>query len=347
MSFDMSIMADLNLPMVAAAINQAQTDPQPLLAFLAEHRDEIMAQLNHYGAVLFRGFSCDDEAYFSQAIEVCGLGARCSTADYDLPRTVLHNEVYTSSDLPGHIPLPLHHEKPRSINPPDHIYFCCVTPAQKGGGTVFANATAIWSDMPKEIQDKILEHGVVYRQFYHGKSGKYFLLQKIMGEHCALAWAEYFGTDDKTQIAKKLEQDKTIWSWVNKGKDLLVSTYLPGVVKHPLNEHLCWFNSAAYLNYYANFLYGRLSELRSYQYFASRYMIAKDMFPMICHYGNGDAFTEDEIKEINRIIQQHTKVLNWQKGDFMIVDNFTLMHGKQAHEGNRLLYSCMTARFPS
>ncbi len=57
---------------------------------------------------------------------------------------------------PGHVALPLHHEKPRFPKPPNHIYFCCVTPAEQGGGTLFANAEAIWLDMPQQIQKKLL-----------------------------------------------------------------------------------------------------------------------------------------------------------------------------------------------
>ena len=75
-----------------------------------------------------------------------------------------------------------------------------------------------------------------------------------------------------------------------------------------------------------------------------QYLILKDRLPMVCHYGNGQAFSSDEIAEIKRIIQHHTGVFNWQKGDFMIVDNFTFMHGKEPHHGDRLLYSCMTQK---
>ncbi|MFT4059815.1 MAG: TauD/TfdA family dioxygenase [Legionella sp.] len=342
MSLDISIVPVMNLPIVTAAGDFLQTEKQPLLALISGHHDEIIERLNQYGAILFRGFACDDEDYFSKAIELCGLGTRCSTTDYDLSRTLLKNEVYTSSDLPAHIPLPLHHEKPRSKKPPNHLYFCCVIPAQKGGGTLFANAESIWLAMPKNIKDKILEHGVVYRQFLHGKSFKYHVLQKMLGSNFARSWAEYFGTDDKRQIEKKLEQNKSNWSWINNGQDLILLNYLPGALKHPMTQNVSWFNSAAYLNYYSNTLYDKLNELRSYKYVASHYMIAKDMFPMICHYGNGQAFSAEEIGEINRIIQQHTWVLKWKKGDFIIVDNFTFMHGKQAHEGDRLLYSCMT-----
>ena len=344
MDLETLIIPDMNVPMVIAASNHSTVNPTLLLSLISAHREEIIEQLNQYGAVLFRGFSCQDAEYFSKAIEVCGLGSRCSTKDYDLPRTVLANEIYTSSDFPGHIFLPLHHEKPRSKNPPNHIYFCCAIPAQQDGGTLFANAAAIWRDIPKKIQDKIIEYGVIYKQFFHGRTMKYSLLKNILGEKSVRSWSEHFATDVKMTIEKKLTREAVDWSWVNQGNDLVILNKLPGSLKHPVTHQTLWFNASEYLNYYANLLYSDLKALTFYKYLAMRYLIAKDRLPMVCHYGNGQPFPSDEIAEIKRIIQRHTCVFNWQKGDFMIVDNFTFMHGKEPHQGDRLLYSCMTQK---
>lgn len=343
MNLNTVIASELNLPIVTATENLFVNE-KPLLALIVAHRAEIIELLNQYGGMIFRGFACEDEEYFSKAIELCDLGSRCDTSDYELPRTVLSNDIYTSSDLPPQVPLPLHHEKPRSKRPPHNIYFCCVTPAQRGGGTIFANAEAIWLDMPPMIKNKIMEYGVVYKQFFHGKTRTLNRLRSILGKGCARSWSEHFATAEKKAIEEKLTKEQMEWEWVHKGQDLSVSIHLPGVLTHPSTQKLSWFNSAAYLNYYANFLYGELKQLNWYKYFAARYMILNDLFPMICHYGNGTPFSAKEVVEINRVIERHTRVLTWQQGDFMIVDNYTLMHGKQPHEGKRLLYSCMTER---
>ena len=332
-----TMQPDLAIPVIAST-NGLPTLPD----YIQEQQTGILEQLDEHGAVLFRGFGCEDADHFSKVIELCGLGQRCDTKDYDLPRTILANDIYTSSDLPAHVPLPLHHEKPRSQNPPHHLYFCCVTPATKGGGTVFANAEVIWLDMPKIIQDKLMEHGVMYRQFFHGKTLKHTLLKKILTRQGVRSWSEYFGSDEQSLVEEKLRNNQADWRWVN--RDLIISTHLPGVLTHPLTRRVSWFNSSAYLNYYANLLFGDSTILGISQRLARQLLIFKDMFPMICHYGNGQAFSSWEIAEINRVIQQHARVLYWQKGDFMIVDNIKFMHGKEIHEGNRLLYSCMTTR---
>jgi|GEM_PF-4577589 len=337
MNVDMNIASHINIPTVIASSHHLNAGKTSLLNLIQAHRIELIELLNQYGAVLFRGFACEDATYFSDVIARCNLGSRCSTSDYNIPRTLLPNDIYTSSDLAAHIPLFLHHEKPRSKNPPNHLYFCCVTPAQQGGGTTFANAERIWLDLPQAIQDKITAHGVLYKQFLHGKTMKYHWLKKILGTAYVQDWSQYFGTDEKAQIEKKLITDDVKWTWANKGHDLILLNPLPGALEHPVSKKILWFNSSAYLNYYTH-----LNKLRPYQYLANQYLILSDMSPMVCHYGNGQAFSADEITAINRTIQNHTCVLNWQKGDFMIVDNFTFMHGKQPHQGDRLLYSCMT-----
>ena len=342
MNFELITTPEMNIPMVLNSAPAAKENLTPLLDFIYKHHSEIIKQLHQYGAVLFRGFACHNADYFSKVIESCNLGSRCSTRDYGIARTLLPNEIYTSSDLPANIPLPLHHEKPRTKNPPNHIYFCCVTPAEQGGATIFAHAGAVWLDMPQTIKDKITEHGILYKQFYPGKSIGHSVLKSILKSSYAPSWTKYYGTENKLQIEEQLAENKVNWKWINGGNDLVVLNYLPGAVAHPITHQPLWFNSAGYLNYYSNLPYDKLSDLRSYKYLVNRYLIAKDRLPLVCHYGNGMAFSSVEISEINRVLKQHSYPLNWQAGDFMIVDNFTFMHGKEAHTGVRLLYSCMT-----
>jgi alpha-ketoglutarate-dependent taurine dioxygenase len=342
MKLNVTLIPGMNVPMVSAEPKRRKIDTITLFDLINMHKTEIIKQLYQYGAILFRGFACQDAEHFSKAIELCDLGTRGNTIEYDLPRTYLANEICISTDLPPHVPLPLHHEKPRSIQPPSHIYFCCATPATIDGGTLFANAEDIWLDIPKTIQDKIMEHGVVYKQFFHGKTMRHSVLKKILGKPSVRSWSEYFGTDNKSEIEEQLIQNNLTCEWVKNSNDLIILNKLPGALKHQITNKICWFNAANYLNNYSNVIYGQLKTLPFYKYIATKYLISKDILPLVCHYGNGYSFSSDDIEVIDKILQQHTHVLNWQQGDFMIVDNVTFMHGKQTHQGDRLLYSCIT-----
>ncbi|CAM2802812.1 TauD/TfdA family dioxygenase [Legionella worsleiensis] len=342
MAFNMMMHPELNIPVIVATVSGGEQDPDFLVQLILQHRPKCLKLLVEFGAILFRGFGCHDVGHFSKVVTACNLGIRCTTKDYEISRTLMADEIYTSSDLPASVFLPLHHEKPRTKNPPNHIYFCCNTPAQKGGATLFGNAAIIWDNIPESIRKNILCHGIVYRQFFHGSSIKHYFIKKALNASSARTWMDYFGTVEKSKVEERLNNEGLQWEWVNKNNDLIVLNYLPGVVPHPVTGQNLWFNSAGYLNFYSNLLYGELNSLSSSQYWMNRYLIAKDMLPIVCHYGNNIAFSSAEISQINHVIQQHTYPINWHKGDFMVVDNFTFMHGKEPHFGDRLLYGCMT-----
>jgi alpha-ketoglutarate-dependent taurine dioxygenase len=339
MSAQWIMETQLDVPLLLASPQEID-NVKFLRDYIHEHNSEITQKLNHYGAILFRGFDCVHQDSFSKIIDACGLGERCSTADYDFPRTMLNHNIYTSSDLPEDVVVYLHHEKPRSKEPPHHIYFCCVIPPAAGGGTIFANAAAIWRDIPKSIQDKVIEYGVLYRQYFHRSCKKFTLLKKLLGQKGVRSWQEYYLTDDKKVVEEKLVRGEATWSWVNAEKDLILQMLLPGVVNHPITQEMLWFNSSAYLNFHVHKAPQGLKNF--HKQLARRYITSKDVLSMVCHYGNGQSFAPQEISAIQEVLDLHSSVLTWQQGDFMIVDNFTFMHGKQPHKGERLLYSCMT-----
>lgn len=340
MTLPLQFVPELPIPIV---FNHAYAQLPELLAANYRRLPEL---LSHHGALLFRGFSCEHIDLFSKAIAACQLGVRCDTRDYQIPRTQLAHDIYTSNDLPAPVMLPLHHEKPRSQHPPHHLYFCCITPASIGGATLFADARILWQETNPAIQHKIKQHGVMYQQFLHGRSWRSTLLARILGKTCVRYWTDYFQTEQQSIIEQRLAQETSSWHWCHQKTDLVLQNRLPGVRPHPISHELLWFNSAAYLNYFHNLTYGTLKQLRSLQYLAAQYLMNHDMLPLICHYGNGQAFSFEEIVTINHLMEKHTWHCYWQRGDFMIVDNYTLMHGKEPHQGQRLLYSCMTENRP-
>lgn len=316
---------------------------EKLLVILEKEDTAILNLVKTYGAIIFRGFACTNENLFSKLIAACDFGERCSTADYRIPRTVLSNNIYTSSDLAPAIAIPLHHEKPRSMDPPTHIYFGCLKAPVKGGATLFANAIRIWRDLPDPIKENIIKHGVCYQRYIHKNGFATNRLKKIFGRKAIPTLHSFYGSDDKATIFEKLQSGNEQFEWLN-GGDLKLWQKLPGVFNHPLSNEPVWFNSADYLNCYYNLLYKDFRQLTYKQAVARRYLIYRKQLPLVCHYGNGQPFSKTEIQLIANIISKHMFAHDWQTGDFMIVDNYTLMHGKQPHKGERLLLSCMTKR---
>ncbi len=66
MNLDISLARDLNVPMI---INHS-ANPHALLDLIEEHKMEFLQRLNGAGALIFKGFSCQDEHYFSKIIDL-------------------------------------------------------------------------------------------------------------------------------------------------------------------------------------------------------------------------------------------------------------------------------------
>ncbi|WBV72513.1 hypothetical protein PGH42_06145 [Legionella pneumophila] len=61
----------MNIPMVIANQDNLKASPTPLLHFISEYHDEIIQKLNQYGAIVLRGFSCQEELLFESNRIVC------------------------------------------------------------------------------------------------------------------------------------------------------------------------------------------------------------------------------------------------------------------------------------
>ena len=108
-----------------------------LYQYLKSNRDEIMAQLNIYGAVLFRDYDLKGINNF----EMLAQAITPFLIDYrggDSPRTKLLNNIYTSTEYAAHQTIQLHNEKSFSAHYPKYIYFYCEKPATIGGNTLLA-----------------------------------------------------------------------------------------------------------------------------------------------------------------------------------------------------------------
>ena len=63
--------------------------------------------------------------------------------------------------------------------------------------------------------------------------------------------------------------------------------------------------------------------------------------PAHATFGNSDPITADQLKTIHRAIDGATIRFRWQQGDFLLLDNFTVTHGRMPFRGNRRILVAM------
>lgn len=307
-----------------------------LIQQITRDKNRYLDKLSYHGAIVFRGFNISSREEFSDLIDSFDLGIRQGQGEYKIPRTIFENNIYTASDLAPHIEIPFHHEKPRSLSPPSYIYFYCEKAADQGGATCLCRANDIWQELPLSITDRIKTYGVCYRELYGRNIDSNSILNKLMNVPIKTNWQEAL----ESLTTEKQPHKKHYW--LKNQSLLIIETKLPGVMKHPITNELLWFNCSAYLNYFKNFYYDVLSNASTVTKLLITLIKAKQSLPVVCNYGDGKAFSKMDIKNINLAISKQTQPWHWQGGDFMIVDNFLMMHSKQPHKGNRFLYSAMT-----
>jgi hypothetical protein len=138
-----SINETVRFPTVFAPKKDQLSTLDATVAFLDEHRDEILARLLHCGAILFRGFPMPDATAFDafarafkwQALPYVGGAA---------PRTQVTSIVFTSNESPPSQPIPFHHEMAQVPKFPEHLMFFCEKPAKAGGETPIAYSPMIY-----------------------------------------------------------------------------------------------------------------------------------------------------------------------------------------------------------
>ena len=131
---------------------------------LGEHADTIGEKLLEHGALLLRGFGINDVARFESV--VAGL-SRCPL-DYmyrSTPRTSVGKNVFTATEFPPPLEIPLHNENAYQRDWPLKLAFCCIEAAATGGQTSIADMRTVHSreafeSLQEHVGDKLLVHTV-------------------------------------------------------------------------------------------------------------------------------------------------------------------------------------------
>src|SRR5262245_42712279 len=122
------------LPLVIEP-SQAFT-PETFLEYLKENQEPLSKKLLTFGGLLFRGFPVEGADAFNAVVDALGLGKPLNYIGGDTPRDKVKGKVYTSTEAPPNLMIPLHNEMSFIKYYPRHIYFHCDTPAQTGGETI-------------------------------------------------------------------------------------------------------------------------------------------------------------------------------------------------------------------
>lgn len=303
------------------------------LEFLRENLPEIKEQLLRYGTLLFRGFPLDGLDDFHSFISELKYGNFVDYVGGGSPRTKVKGRVYTSTEAPPEILIPLHNEMSFVDNYPTHINFYCDIPSPVGGETIIGDARKILRDVDPAVKKRFIEKGFRYISRYYCKNKLLDLINKYKRGH--KTWMQVMETEDKAEVEQRCRANNFEFRWIHNDW-LEIIQKRPAVINHPVTGETVWFNQIHNFDFNPRFIGWA-------RYLAMRTLYCmKDTMVNEVKFMDGTPIPREEIYHIWDVLTANTVAFPWQKGDVMVMDNILAMHGRNPFQGKRRILTAMT-----
>jgi alpha-ketoglutarate-dependent taurine dioxygenase len=306
------------------------------LGTVRSHHAWIVERLKEHGALLFRGFGVADAR---------SLNAFCQAAGFELhhyrrgitPRHVVEGGVYTATDAPHAVPIPLHNEMSYTSVYPGAIALCCEKPPSHQGQTPIADMAGVLGRLGDELVDRFESHGICYRERVPPEASR------PRGK----SWQEMFDTHDPQQAEAACSEQGIDFRWEDDA--LHIESIRPAVLPHPVSGRRVWFNQAhifhhsfsAELFHHRKWLLGLVLRLEES---IDRFLPAGSFgYSRECTYGDGSPIERATIDRIRRAIWRETVVFEWQRGDLLLLDNLRIAHGREPFRADRRILAALIA----
>ncbi len=303
--------------------------------WLEDNASELKQKLAQHGALLLRGLNISDAQTMALFCDKLG-SERMDYPRGTSPRSEVDDQVYTSTEVPANLPLPIHTEMSYTSLYPQALVFCCEIPPQQGGETPLADMRKVLQRLPQALVKNFSEKGITYHQYC--PPGR--------GNTRTKTWSDMFSTEDKQVVAAKCAEQGVSVEWLDRDIAKLTNN-APAIREHPKTGQPVWFNQAHvfYPTMSAEFLYiGRpwmAKAVRLYEFLLEHFADRMPPYPYGCSYGDGSPIDRETILAIREIIWDETRTFTWQRGDVLIVDNLAAGHGRLPYRGPRKILAAL------
>jgi alpha-ketoglutarate-dependent taurine dioxygenase len=281
-----------------------------LQSVLAENPAAIETDLLEHGAILFRGFAVGGVEPFSAAVSSLSR-TRLDYTYRSTPRTALGSEVFTATEFPQELEIPLHCENAYQRDWPMLIAFCCLQPASSGGATPIASMKAATAAIGEALMEEFEQRKVKYVRHYR--------------PYVDLPWETVFQTGDKDEVGRFCEDHGIGYDWLD-DETLRTEQVCQGVATHPLTGEKLFFNQAHLFHVSA---LGEASAQSMIDMFGS------DRLPRQSFFGDGGEIRGDALQTVRDALNREAYDVAWEQGDVLLLDNMQFAHGRRAFAGPR------------
>jgi alpha-ketoglutarate-dependent taurine dioxygenase len=291
-----------------------------LIAWAQDNLPLLDRKLLEHGAILFRGFGVNSTDDFQSFIQTTS-GQLLEYTYRSTPRTQVSGRVYTSTEYPPDMSIPMHNENSYSRNWAMKLFFLCVTAAEQQGETPIANSRKMYEKIDAEIKRRFIGKKVMYVRNY--------------GSQIDLPWQNVFQTTSKAEVEDFCRKSDIIFEWLD-GDRLRTRQICQSVAEHPRTGEMVWFNQANLFH-----VSSLPAEVRNM--LLSNF--GEENLPRNVYFGDGERIEPSVIEHINKVYEQESVAFPWQKGDVLMLDNMLTAHGRNPFKGQRKIVVAMAQPF--
>lgn len=330
--FKVKFLSSEKLPLVIECTDKNMKFDE-FMELLSSQKEYFKENLLKYGGLLFRGFPVNDADDFSKTVKGFGLGKFIDYVGGDSPRIKIKDGVYTSTEAPPWLKIPLHNEFSFVKNYPKHIYFYCHIAPKEKGETTIADARKVYAAIDDNVKKRFVENKLKYVSCYFHRSKLIEWLNSYQKAH--KSWIDVFETSDKKEVERKCKENEFEYKW-NKNDWIQISQTRPATLEHPIVKDKVWFNQVHLFDFNPKLL-GNWRYLAAKMLYAPKHMRLHEVF-----FADGKKIPRDDIYHVMDVLENNTIYFPWQKGDVLVLDNILTMHGRSPFQGPRKVLTAMT-----
>jgi alpha-ketoglutarate-dependent taurine dioxygenase len=301
---------------------------------LSSERASLRAAMLEHGGLLFRGWPLDGAADFAEAIDALATGNAVSYIGGDSPRRKLHGAVYTSTEAPAAVKIPLHNELSFVRHYPRHIFFYCERAPQQRGETILGDARRIYRALDPDVRARFIDKQLKYVSAYYGRSLVMDLLNSLQPSH--KSWREVFETDLPDEVERLCRDHDFEFHW-HDANWIKISQTRPAAITHPETQEWVWF-SQPHLYDFSPRLLGTWRYVGAKLFYARPHTRLHEVF-----HADGSKVARSDLYHLMDTLDANTIAFPWQRGDMLVLDNVLSMHGRATFAGPRRILAALTS----
>lgn len=306
--------------------NSANKSFEDFLSWLSENKKQLLEKLNSSGAIRFTDFPISNSKQFKKCVDTIFGPEDYSYFGGTSPRTKILDGVYSSTNMPFFMKIPLHSEMAYRENRPNFICFYCEEAPLFGGETIISDNREIYKAIPQQLRDELELTGFTFYRKFRKLSPLYSFLNKFNPMIKTTSWDYVFQSSDKSVVEGHLNDQGFEYRWLP-GDNLVIQNTIAACSEW--NGDMVWSNSAHFFQIHHR-IWGHFLTL-FYKFFS----IILKLDDLSATAGSGRKLTSKEVSQIIDAFEQNRKTYKWRKRDFVLLNNALFSHGRNPYLGKR------------